>query len=594
MEFSSLHHEAKSAMAYAYDANTLHLRLRAKKGSIQSVRVIAGDPFHYGEKGWVSFANEPMMHEATTEHHDIYFGTLTPPYKRVKYAFIINERYLYGSSEIIDLNVSPELEKNLFNYFNFPYILDADRFIAPAWAKEQVWLSIFPSRFNRHQDAPKIAGLKAWDDISNLTNLDTYGGTIKGITEKLDYLEDVGFTAIYLTPIFEASSQHKYDTIDYYQIDPEFGTLEDFKELVAKAHEKNIKIVLDLVFNHVGAYHPWFKDVLEKGPASSYFDYFFIKDVKKPILPFSLEDLKATPWQELRKKVSPETLNYETFAFTPFMPKVNTDHPEVSDYFIDVALFWLRETKVDGFRLDVSNEVSHRFWRAFRTALKKVQPDVYIIGENWDVSNPWLQGDQYDAVMNYGLLFPLWQTFASVDGMPQLSAQEFVERISKLITTYPKNVLEVMYNLVDSHDTSRLLTLTQGNLNKFYQAYLFMFCFPGSPSIFYGDEAGVDGGHDPKNRRPMPWHDLNQSMIDWFKSVIKLRQSEKAMRSGSLSLKAVGTVIQLVKDETLMLVLNIGGTTAFEPNAGFESAQILLESTPGPMLEKDGYKLLKR
>jgi cyclomaltodextrinase / maltogenic alpha-amylase / neopullulanase len=595
MDYSSVYHEAKSAMAYAFDGTTIHLRLKAKKGLLKSVEVIAGDPFQYNQKGWVKFAELTMNLEATTALHDVYFARFTPPYKRMKYAFILDGSYLFGTSEIIDLNQHPELKYNLFNYFNFPYLLDADRFIAPAWAKNQVWISIFPSRFHRHQEAPFDPSLKAWTNIEDLSNQDKYGGTLRGITEKLDYLYDVGFTAIYLTPIFEASSQHKYDTTDYYAIDPEFGTLDDFKELVEKAHEKGIRIVLDLVFNHIGAFHPWFQDVLEKGNQSPYQDYFFIKDLSKPLLPFTLDELKDLPYALLKDKLTPQTLNYETFGFTPFMPKVNTDHPEVSAYFIEVALFWLKETKVDGFRLDVSNEVSHRFWREFRSTLKKVDPEVYIVGENWDISNPWLRGDQYDAVMNYGLLFPLWQTFGKVKNMPKLSVLEFVNRINQLITTYPKPVLEAMYNLVDSHDTARLLTITEGNLSKFKQAYLFMFAFPGSPSLFYGDEIGVDGEHDPKNRRPMPWSAMDFDLLSWFKALIHLRKTHPALRSSEGRLHHEGDLIIYVKDDALLLVLNTGRDQAIDlAKYGFKGAHVLFESLSIGRIEKDGYKLYKK
>ncbi len=595
IDYSSVFHEAKSAMAYAYDGKTVHLRLKAKKGLLDSVDVIAGDPFHYDQNGWVKFAEVPMTLEATTALHDVYFASFTPPYKRMKYAFVLNKSDLFGTAQIINLVKNPDLKFNLFNYFNFPYLLDADRFIAPEWSKNQVWVSIFPARFNRHEKAPFDPALKAWTNIDDLSNQDKYGGTLKGITEKLDYLSDVGFTAIYLTPIFEAYSQHKYDTTDYYAIDPEFGSVDDFKELVIKAHEKGIRIVLDLVFNHIGAFHPWFQDVLKDGNQSPYVDYFFIKDSSKPLLPFSLDALKELPYSVLKDKITPQTLNYETFAFTPFMPKVNTDHPAVSAYFIDVALFWLKETKVDGFRLDVSNEVSHRFWREFRSTLKKVDPEVYIIGENWDISNPWLRGDQYDAVMNYGLLFPLWQTFGKVKNMPKLSALEFVERINQLITTYPKPVLEAMYNLVDSHDTARLLTITEGNLNKFKQAYLFMFTFPGSPSLFYGDEIGVDGEHDPKNRRPMPWQALDFELLDWFKQLIHLRKTLPALRTSEGHLHDEGDLILYTKDNALLLVLNTGADKEINlVHYGFEGAHVIFESDSNSTIEKDGYKLYQK
>lgn len=584
-------------MAYAADDKTVHLRLQTKKGLLKSVKVIAGDPFHYEHKEtyeWVSFANEIMMElEGTSILHDHYFMALKPTFKRMKYAFILDDRYLFGTREIIDLEKEPTLKKNLFNYFNFPYLLDSDRFKAPDWAENQIWYSIFPSRFHRHKNASSFEGLRPWNDLEGLNNNVKYGGTLKGITEKLDYLKDIGFTALYLTPIFLADTEHKYDTVDYTKIDPEFGSEEDLIELVEEAHRRDIKVVLDAVFNHTSVYHPFFMDVVKNGKNSPYYDYYTILDATKPILPFDLEDLKTKDYKEVKKILSDESLNYAAFGFTPFMPKINCDHPEVSKYFMDVALYWVKKANIDGYRLDVSNEVSHTFWKTFRSTLKAYDQNLYIVGENWDNSNPWLQGDQYDAVMNYGLLFPLWQTFGTVEGMPQMDALTFVEHVNLLKVSYPKPVLKAMYNLVDSHDTTRILSLTNHDVDRFKQAYLFLFAFPGSPSVFYGDEAGLDGDHDPFNRKPMPWDDLNHDLIKWFKWLIKLRKTEDAMRSVEFSIKAEGNIISFVKDETLLLLFNLGTSDTVildEPYINLET----LKKVTSIHLPKNGYMVLKK
>lgn len=555
-------------MAYAAGEDMVHLRLQTKKGLLHSVKVIAGDPFHYEHKDtfeWVSFADEVSMElEAVSMYHDHYFIALKPPFKRMKYAFILDDTYLFGTREIIDLVSQPSLKKNLFNYFNFPYVLNQDTFTAPKWASNQIWYSIFPSRFHRHLGAEPFEGLRDWNDLQDLTNHAKYGGTLKGITEKLDYIRDIGFTALYLTPIFLAGTEHKYDTIDYYKIDPDFGTEDDLIALVQEAHKRDIKVVLDAVFNHTSAYHPFFKDVVKHGKKSPYYDYYTILDDSKPILPFDLEDLKTKDYKEIKKILSDESLNYAAFGFTPFMPKINCDHPEVTQYFMDVALYWVKKANIDGYRLDVSNEVSHEFWRTFRKTLKSYDKDLYIVGENWDNSNPWLQGDQYDAVMNYGLLFPLWQTFGQVNGMPNMDAQTFVENVNLLKVSYPKPVLSAMYNLVDSHDTTRLMHLVLHNIDRFKQAYTFLFAFPGSPSVFYGDEAGLDGAHDPLNRKPMPWDALDDELIEWFKSLIMLRQTEPAMRSVEFSLYAKKDVIYFHKNTELLLLFNLNEETTIE------------------------------
>lgn len=586
-------------MAYAADEHTIHLRLQVKKDLLESVKVIAGDPFHYEYKEtyeWVSFASEALMEiEAVSSMFDHYFIALKPPFKRMKYAFILNDRYLFGSREIIDLKEYPSLKKNLFNYFNFPYLLKEDIFKAPQWAENQIWYSIFPSRFNRHKEAPSFEGLRAWNDTEGLNNHVKYGGTLKGITEKLDYIKEVGFTALYLTPLFLAHTEHKYDTVDYFKIDPEFGSEADLIEMVAEAHKRDIKVVLDAVFNHTSAYHPFFMDVVKNGKNSPYYEYYTILDESKPILPFDLDDLRKKDYKEIKKLLKDEELNYAAFGFTPFMPKINCDHPEVITYFMDVAKYWVEKADIDGYRLDVSNEVSHAFWRTFRSTLKNLNKELYIVGENWDLSNPWLLGDQYDAVMNYGLLFPLWQTFGEVDGMPKMNARDFVYQINQLKVSYPKNVLKSMYNLVDSHDTTRLLNLVGHDLNKFKQAYFFLFAFPGSPSVFYGDEAGLDGAHDPLNRKPMPWDHLDEDLIQWFKKLIQLRLNEPSMRSAEFKLTFKGDVIELLKDDALLLLFNLGETTHYKlsetnPYYDYDTHEILTEFE----LKKNAYKVLKK
>lgn len=593
MDVSSVHHEAKSAMAYAYDHETVHLRLRAKKGLLKKVTLIAGDPFQYSDDSgsfeWVKFENEtPLTLEAQTATHDVFFIAIKPPYNRVKYAFILDDTFLYGTREIIDLTVHPELKTNLFNYFNFPYLLDQDRFQAPEWAKNQVWYSIFPSRFNRHEKAPKDASLAAWDDTDTLDNHKRFGGTLKGITEKLDYIHEMGFTALYLTPIFKAGSQHKYDTVDYWTVDPEFGTNDDLIEMVDEAHQRGIKVVLDAVFNHTSVFHPFFQDVVKHGKKSQYYEYFYIRDPEKPILPIDIKALETLPYKDLRAALKDQELNYLTFGFTPFMPKINCDHPGVREEFLNVTRYWMETAHIDGWRLDVSNEVSHDFWRDFRKTVKSINPDAIIIGENWDNSNPWLLGDQYDAVMNYGLLFPLWQTFGSVEGMPQYTAQDFVDAVNQLVVTYPKHVAQVMYNLVDSHDTSRLLSLTGGNIDRFKQATLFLFAFPGSPSVFYGDEIGLDGAHDPMNRKPMPWGRFNEPLKDWFQWLIDWRKNDPAFQSDSIQLTAANELIVLDRGP-LRIIFNVGKTAASLPEDGYTR----IDDASGP-IPPDGTAVLKK
>ncbi|MGB3259399.1 glycoside hydrolase family 13 protein, partial [Paenisporosarcina sp.] len=313
-----------------------------------------------------------------------------------------------------------------------------------------------------------------------------FGGDLQGIEQKLEYLERLGINGIYLTPIFTAPTNHKYDTIDYFSIDPQFGTKEDLKSLVESCHARGIKVMLDAVFNHCGFYFPPFQDVLEKGSESEFVDWFY---------PHSLPLQKG------------ERPNYEAFAFVPQMPKLNTQNTHVKKYLLDVAAYWIKEFDIDGWRLDVSNEVDHQFWREFRHVVRNEKPDVYILGEVWHDSMPWLYGDQFDAVMNYPFTTNVLQLFAS----QTMSAKDFMDSMTSVVQSYPNNVMDVTFNLVGSHDTSRILKECQDDVRRVKLIYLLMYTFIGSPCMYYGDEIGMTGGKDPGCRACMEWDEEKQN-----------------------------------------------------------------------------------
>lgn len=533
-------HEAKSSYAYLYDKDTIHIRLKATKGKVKSVRLVFGDPFHWGPSStddtweWQVESSDSisMKKEYETLDFDHFFIAAKPHYKRMKYAFIINEEFIFGCRE--KTSITKNSIHNLSNYFNFPYINKEDLFDAPKWVEDQIWYSIFPERFCNGDSSINKEGTLEWGATDTYSNKQLFGGDLKGIISKLPYLKEIGFTGIYMTPIFKADSTHKYDTIDYYKIDEAFGTNEDFKELVDTAHSLGIKIMLDAVFNHAGFRHPFFQDVLKKGTDSIYYDCFYVIDKDKNVLDFPVDEngfLDRKYAHEIHLDKS--KLNYRTFAFTPYMPKLNTCHPIMKEYLLDIATYWIKNYDIDGWRLDVSNEVSHTFWRDFRRTVKGIKKDAYIVGENWDNSYPWLMGDQYDAVMNYELLFPIWNFFGLENKSNTNSATMFMYTINKVLTDYPKNVLKAMYNLVDSHDTARILETCGNNPKLVLLPYLFLFTFPGAPSIYYGGEIGLSGKHDPDNRRCMIWDESkqNKEILHHVKTLIKLRNEYSAFKS---------------------------------------------------------------
>lgn len=526
MRLDAIYHEAKSRYAYAFDKETIHIRLRTAKGDADRISLIYGDPFHWGPKDdnpeeWEWKGKDVsesvfMEKEYTTENHDYYFVSVKPEWKRAKYAFVLEKKkelVLFGSREAVDLKKEAGRKFDLTNYFNFPYINGEDVFDAPKWLSNTVWYQIFTERFRKGDHSLPKGDLLAWGSTDDVRNDMFFGGDLRGVIDSLDYLSDLGISGIYFTPIFESPSSHKYDTTDYFEIDKKFGTNELFGELVKEAHKRRIKVILDAVFNHCGFDHPFFADVRKKGKASKYYECFHIDG----------DEVMATR----------QAHNYETFAFTHMMPKWNTESNRTREYLFDVTRYWMTEYSVDGYRLDVSNEVSHDFWREFRKVVKQVNPEAVIIGENWDESNPWLHTGQFDSVMNYELLMPVWSYFGDnpLSGR-RYNTLEFTTAMNKLLTEYPKNVLPSMFNMLDCHDTARLLTVC-GDKRKAMLAYVFQMTMAGSPSIYYGSEIGLMGKNDPDNRRCMIWDEnlQDKAMRSHVKRLIAIRKDYPELRS---------------------------------------------------------------
>lgn len=498
----AIYHRPKDNYAYAYNEKTLHIRLRTKKNDVDVVSFIYGDPYEWQDGKWL--AKKILMKKSgSTDLFDYWFVSIEPKFKRLRYGF-----ELKSSTETIVYT-----EKGFFSeaptddvgyYFCFPFIHKKDVFTAPPWVKDTVWYQIFPERFANGDYTCNPANTLPWGS-ADPTATNFFGGDFAGIMNHLDYLVKLGISGIYFTPIFTAHSNHKYDTINYMEIDSQFGTKETFQKLVESCHQRGIKIMLDAVFNHSGYFFDKFQDVLEKGEHSSYKDWFHIHE-----FPIATEPLP----------------NYDTFAFTPYMPKLNTTHPAVKEYLLEVGRYWVREFHIDGWRLDVANEVDHSFWREFRSEVKSINPDVYILGEIWHDALPWLQGDQFDAVMSYPVTNALLSYFAN----ETIRANEFMHKITEFLHSYPMNVNETAFHLLDSHDTPRILTTCKGNKEKVKLLYVFHLSFIGSPCIYYGDEVGMDGGIDPSCRKCMVWDEDKQDkeLFQHIQTLISLRKQYKA------------------------------------------------------------------
>jgi glycosidase len=520
----ALWHQAKSEYAYAYDKDTLHLVLRTGKNDLTEVLCIHGDPFSWHKTAlstkmvWKHDIT-PMMKRYQTRDFDFYFVQIKPANFRTKYAFILKEpehTYLFGAKRVKEFVSEKELyqEYDLTEYFNFPYLNQEDLHHTPSWVKDTIWYQIFPDRFYTTLEETVLP----WGKLP-VFNHEHYGGNLLGIMEKLPYLADLGITGIYFTPIFFSPSAHKYDTSDYFLIDPQIGTNEEFKEMVKRAHQLGIKVMLDGVFNHCGYHHPFFQDVVKNGEKSIYKDAFFIDEF--PVVNFPLDSLgKPINYHGI-------PLRFRTFAFTPVMPKWNTSNPLVEEHLLSVITYWIKEHDIDGWRLDVSNEVSHEFLRKIKEVSRKAKKETFILGENWDSSIPWLRGDQLDSVMNYDLIYPVWKYLDHT-----FDKETFIDMIQNYLAQTPKNVMENMFNLVGSHDTIRIKRRLKDDPRRVKLSYLLMFLSCGAPNIYYGDEIGLTGEHDPDNRRCMLWdnQEIDHDFYSFTKKLIQLRKSYPVMR----------------------------------------------------------------
>jgi neopullulanase len=425
----------------------------------------------------------------------------------------------------------------------------------PAWVRDAVFYQIFPDRFARSATVPKPKHLAEWG--SPPTYHGYQGGDLIGVVEHLDYLCDLGVTALYFTPIFQSASNHRYHTHDYEKVDPMLGGNAALRRLLDEAHSRGIKVVLDGVFNHASrGFYP-FHDILENGTDSAYLDWFTIKG-------FPLNAYEGH-----------KPLNYHAWWGLRALPKFNTDCPAVREFLWGIGRKWI-EFGIDGWRLDVPNEIDDdSFWREFRARVRQANPEAYIVGEIWADAQRWLKGDMWDAVMNYQFTRACIAFFigeavngdelrkTSLHPVGPTTAQAFRESIERLLSLYHWNVSSAMLNLLGSHDTPRFLTLAKGDKSALELATTFQMTYIGAPSVYYGDEIGMSGGHDPANRGAFPWDMTtiwDNDLLRTFERLIALRRARPSLRRGSFQFvwardSVVGISRQLA-EETVIAVFN--------------------------------------
>lgn len=513
MNYAAIYHRPESEYAFLLDKETMHIRLRTAKDDIEKVEIVYGDPYAIRslKSDWY-LKKIPMKKGLSTDIYDYWTISIKEPKHRVAYGFYLTDTegkvVLYNDQGIKE-NYSDEYLKNENNYFRMPFFHEIDMFKAPQWVRDTIWYQIFPERFANGNPELNPEGTKEWDSTVHPGRQDFFGGDLQGVLDHLDHLVDLGVNGIYFNPIFKAPSNHKYDTEDYFEIDPHFGDKKLFKKLVEEAHKREIKVMLDAVFNHIGDQSPQWQDVVKNGKDSKYADWFHISEFP----------VRYTPTDNFEFA---DDATYETFDYTPHMPKLNTANPEVQDYLLSIATYWIKEFDIDAWRLDVANEIDHHFWRKFHDATTALKPDFYILGEIWHTSQPWLQGDQFTGVMNYAYTEAIKEHFLT----HEIDAVEMKDKLNQQLMLYNDQADSMMFNVLDSHDTARIKTLAHDDMDLVKQIFTFTFMQPGTPSIYYGTEYGMTGENDPDDRKPMVWDEKLQDhdMYQFMQKLISVRK----------------------------------------------------------------------
>lgn len=585
MDIAAVYHRPDSEMAYLGANGVFEIRLKVKHDDVAKVELLYGDPYgtKVNEKDAGAWEHKSVTMERAfiTKIHDYFVAQVTLPLHRLQYAFKLTDKagdqWLYDDRKFV-----PATAENMLalTCFRMPYLHEIDRIDPPEWVKETVWYQIFPERFANGDLTNDPAGTLPWGSAEP-TRQNFFGGDLQGIIDHLDYLQGLGITGLYLCPIFTAHSNHKYDTIDYFTIDPHFGDKKTFKRLVDEAHKRGMKVMLDAVFNHLGDFSMQWQDVIEHGQESRFASWFHINE-------FPVSYTKTDNDEFARD------LTYEVFANTPHMPKLNTASREVQNYLHEIASYWIKQFNIDAWRLDVANEIDHHFWRHFYSLTHHLKPDFYVLGEVWHNAQSWVNQHEFDGAMNY----PFTETLSDGIVAKKISLSEMVSRLNEQLMLYRMPTNQVMLNSMDTHDTARLLTLCQGDKDLARLTLTLMFLQMGSPCIYYGTEVGMAGGNDPACRACMVWDKdkQDQKMLAFMKALIKLRKDQQPVLSYGGYAWRVDEAAQIVKltrkkDATkLCAIFNLGE----KPYAVATTGKTLLEQNfADGKLEKNGFVIFE-
>lgn len=500
-----IEHHSEYPWQFVSQQRTCNLILRTSE-DVRKIAVYYGDPFDYSP----DTDRTPQLSVALLECSAIFpqnrYYTVSIKMKthKLRYHFLIE----LDNGNMVNLSesgVTTVCSEAQLRAFQVPYVYDNDVYTAPKWAEGFLWYQIFPDRFDTGREIGET------NFIPTRNNL--YGGTLHGIRRRLGYLKNLGIEGIYLNPIFSSNSNHRYDIIDYTKVDSRLGENNDLEKLVMEAHRVGLRIMLDGVFNHCGWDHPYWMDVCRNGRQSKYYDWFVI---------YNSDDLRNSSPDQFPETIMKDHPPYECFAFAANMPKWNTENPEVMDYLIGAAEYWTGNYHIDAWRLDVPDEVSPRFLRAFRDRIRTINPNIAIIGEIWTAGSRWISPALFDAVMNYPLYF-LIRDYAllKVDNV-----KTFTKRLELYYASVPEPVRRQQWCFCGNHDVPRPTYYAKAGMADVEKAQILTAVFGGAFSIYYGDEIGMEGGPDPDNRRPMNWRLANSQTepLCFYKKLLFLKK----------------------------------------------------------------------
>lgn len=505
---------------YPMNQKTMRIRLKTKKNDLEKVVIVYQNVYsHIAE----TLKRKPMNKFASDQLFDYFESDISLEDGYFKYYFELysTEQYLFTQDGFLD-------KINEKNYFYYSEAHQSDVFNIPAWAKGIAIYQVIIDRFYRGNKDTNHKNCKPWKTLPDRNTY--YGGDFKGVTKKLDYIKGLGMDAIYLNPVHPALSYHQYDITNYELINEAFGDINALKELIDQAHEKGLKIILDGVFNHCSYQHEFFQDLLKNQEKSEYCNWFKVHDYP----------------------VTVEKANYDNFGnLVPIMPKFDTSNEAVIAYLTSVAQHWTESLNIDGWRLDVGDELSHEFLRIFRKKIKSVNPNILIIGESWNIASRFMLGDQFDTVTNYknrNLILDLVNH--------KLKPKDFLDRINYIKMQYKSFCHPYLINLIGSHDTIRLASYFKDEKKRIIALIITMF-LEGGVILYYGDEAGLLGLDDPDNRRSMNW-DLNVEGIT--KKVLHIRKATefyKGSFSGEVLPNHCLSMTRTISDGAISFIVNL-------------------------------------